>query len=768
MNVASGPRFRILRPHTNGGLGEVFVARDEELEREVALKKIQEQHADCPESRSRFLREAVITGSLEHPGIVPVYGFGQYIDGRPFFAMRFIRGESLKQASDRFHQRTRQKQESTRVLELRQLLGRLIAVCNAVAYAHSRGILHRDLKPDNIMLGNYGETLVVDWGLAKAFDGHETAIRQVWPRSSEALPADADRPAPPAPAADSELTQMGRTLGTLQYMSPEQAAGFLDQLTPASDIYSLGATLYYVLTGKGPFAGTDGDLIPLLVQGGDFPRPRQINPQVPAALEAICLKAMSRRPEDRYASARDLADDLEHWLADEAVLAYPEPWPARLGQWARRRKWLVVLLGAAVAVALTVAIASVLLAAVDERRLWEQTRADRMQEFAAERTRLETLARRYLYFSRINLADRAWQEAHVGRMLSLLQEERAAQEDVLGFEWHYLWRLQHSSLFTLEAHSHPVVAVGFSLDGKYVATGSDRSIILWSAKTGQRIRAFKGHEGSVTSLAFSPDCQFLASASFDGTIKIWELASQQLIVRVPRVSFRGHENMINSLSFTQDGRRLASAGHDRIVRIWNVSLSGAAPALTALSTLSGHSSSINAVSFSPNGNFLASASGETSDVFRPGEVKIWDLPDCRELLSLGEHTATVTSLAYHPDGKLLATASCDRTIRIWDVSPDRGSRTSLVTLQGHGKTVRSVAFSPDGKQLASASEDQTIKVWDVARHLELLTLRGHTQEVSLSAPWVTDSSAARTIIRPASGTPGPVKRPRRSKDTGWM
>jgi eukaryotic-like serine/threonine-protein kinase len=163
-----GQRFRILRLHAKGGLGVVSVAVDEELHRQVALKEIQEEHAHQPESRSRFLLEAEVTGGLEHPGIVPVYGLGHYADGRPFYAMRFVRGDSLKDAIDRFHQADVPGREAgERLLALRQLLGRFLDVCQAVAYAHSRGVLHRDLKPGNIMLGNYGETLVVDWGLAK-------------------------------------------------------------------------------------------------------------------------------------------------------------------------------------------------------------------------------------------------------------------------------------------------------------------------------------------------------------------------------------------------------------------------------------------------------------------------------------------------------------------------------------------------------------------------------------------------------------------------
>jgi tRNA A-37 threonylcarbamoyl transferase component Bud32 len=222
--TSSGLRFRILRPHAKGGLGEVFVAHDEELHRKVALKEIQNQHADNPESRSRFVLEAEITGGLEHPGIVPVYGLGTYADGRPFYAMRFIRGDSLKDAIDRFHKAdVPSRDPGERALALRPLLRRFVDVCNAVAYAHARGVLHRDLKPGNVILGQYGETLVVDWGLAKPLG------------CPEGMSGLAEGPLQPASASGSAPTQMGVALGTPQYMSPEQAAGRLDEMGPASD-----------------------------------------------------------------------------------------------------------------------------------------------------------------------------------------------------------------------------------------------------------------------------------------------------------------------------------------------------------------------------------------------------------------------------------------------------------------------------------------------------------------------------------------------------
>jgi eukaryotic-like serine/threonine-protein kinase len=322
---SSGQRFRILRPHAKGGLGQISVALDEELHREVAFKEIQERYADDPASRTRFVLEAEVTGGLEHPGIVPVYGLGQYADGRPFYAMRFIRGDSLSEAIKRFHNADNSRRSPAEMtLELRKLLGRFIDVCNAIEYAHSRGVLHRDLKPGNIMLGKYGETLVVDWGLAKPL-GH---------RESNA--GDDERALLPVSPSGSAPTQLGSAVGTPQYMSPEQAEGRVDELGPATDVYSLGATLYCLLTGRAPFA--DGDQWATIAQvaAGEFPPPRTINKSVPPALEAISLKAMALRPRDRYASAQALASDVEQWLADGEVSVYVGPWQERLATWARQ------------------------------------------------------------------------------------------------------------------------------------------------------------------------------------------------------------------------------------------------------------------------------------------------------------------------------------------------------------------------------------------------------------------------------------------------
>jgi tRNA A-37 threonylcarbamoyl transferase component Bud32 len=323
-----------MRFHAKGGLGEVHVAEDTELCREVALKRVRREHSQNKESRLRFLREAEITARLEHPGVVPVHGLIHDANGEPCYAMRFVHGQTLAEAVHHFHEADKGKRHpGERRLALRQLLGSFVAVCKTMAYAHSRGVLHRDLKPSNVMLGPYGETLVLDWGLAKTFE-----------RDEEARASGEDTVRPSA-ATDNQETRLGEAVGTPAYMAPEQAAGQWHVVGPASDVYGLGATLYYLLTGSPPFVARVHDrkeLMALLqeVQRGAFPAPRQRKKGAPRGLEAACLKAMALRPEDRYLTPLELAKDVENWLADEPISAYREPLLARLGRWGRRhRAW---------------------------------------------------------------------------------------------------------------------------------------------------------------------------------------------------------------------------------------------------------------------------------------------------------------------------------------------------------------------------------------------------------------------------------------------
>jgi serine/threonine-protein kinase len=342
-STSGGQRFRVLRPHARGGLGAVFVALDAELNRQVALKQILDHHADDPTCRHRFLIEAEVTGGLEHPGIVPVYGLGTYADGRPFYAMRFIQGDSLKEAIEGFHgDEMRKVDRSLRSLELRKLLRRFTDVCNALEYAHARGVLHRDIKPENIIVGKYGETLIVDWGLAKA--------------TGKSDPAADERTLMPSSASGSAETLPGSAVGTPAYMSPEQARGDLDALGPRSDVYSLGATPYSLLTGRPPQEGDDLGEVLRRVQKGEFPPPRRLDSSIDRSLEAVCLKAMDARSENRYESCRALAEDIERWLADEPMAVRREPLRERVSRWIRKHPVATSTAAAALVVGLAASL----------------------------------------------------------------------------------------------------------------------------------------------------------------------------------------------------------------------------------------------------------------------------------------------------------------------------------------------------------------------------------------------------------------------------
>jgi hypothetical protein len=334
-------RYRPLEFLAKGGQGSVFTAEDGEVGRTVALKCLHTSGADDPGVRERFLFEAEVTGRLEHPGIVPVYGLGRDRAGRPYYVMRLIGGATLRDEITEYH--TGEKAGAERVVEFRRLLRAFTAVCETLAYAHARGVIHRDLKPNNIMLGEYGETLVLDWGLAKRSNvpdvegapntGHETLqVRDA-----------------------GTLSYTGLAKGTWAYMPPEQARGEWAKVGTASDVFGLGATLYAILTGHAPYEG--GDAMER-ARAARYSPPRALNSDTPRALEAVCLKAMAPRPEDRYSGAQELAHDVERFLADEPVSAWREPLSVRARRWAKRHRTAL----AASVVALIVAV-PILLAA---------------------------------------------------------------------------------------------------------------------------------------------------------------------------------------------------------------------------------------------------------------------------------------------------------------------------------------------------------------------------------------------------------------------
>jgi WD40 repeat protein/tRNA A-37 threonylcarbamoyl transferase component Bud32 len=714
-------------------LGEVHLALDLELHRQVALKRLQLRHADDEESCRRFLLEAEITGQLEHPGVVPVYGLQRDPEGQPSYAMRFIEGESFQDAIKRFHTSL---PAGSRKLALRQLLSCFVAVCNTLAYAHSRGIIHRDLKPSNILLGKYGETLVVDWGLAKSLETpkreHEAEEKTETGSMEENLPLSSG------------------TVGTLGFMSPEQAAGRGEAVGTASDIYSLGATLCTLLTGKRPIQRRSTPEESKEEPAGSRVSPNAISIDTPAALDAICRKAMAVNPADRYATALDMAADVEHWLGDEPVSAWREPWVVPVRRWLGRHRTLVTAAAAAVLVtAVGLAIGLVLLAKGKER---EQL-ARREAETERDASRLN------LYVSRMNLAQRAWEDSQADRMLELLEMQRPSEpgeKDLRGWEWYYLSGL--CRCLPLSGHKSTVGGAAFSRDGKFLATASADGVVkVWDMATGHEIVTSKGYSEGFQGVAFAPGGRSLAAGSSDATIRILD-PTTGLELR----TIKGHSEPVNVVIFSRDGRHLFSASEDRSVRVWDVAGG------RALLVMRGHNSAVRGLAMSPDERFLASASLD-------GTVKVWELPLTLRA-SPGEGAAgervgvkgfdaaaevteafctiradaeRTSSVVFSPDGTRVVTAGWDRQLKIWKLpavppSPLMGEGTGVraagttltapsLILNGHSAAIYALAFSPDGQRLASGGFDRTVRVWEVNSGQEVLSLKGHHESVRIVA-----------------------------------
>ena len=311
-----------------GGRAQVHIGHDRQLGRDVAVKLLRENIAGDATARNRLQREAEITGTLVHHGVLPVFGIGNRADGSPFYCMRLVAGKTMREAISDLHAAKSAMPVSQQPLAFSQLLRNFVDVCNTVAYAHSRGVIHRDLKPENILIGKFGETFVVDWGLARRLtnDGEQTVV------DTEIALDENER-----------FTQIGSVIGTPAYMSPEQASGNPIGVGTESDLFNLGATLYQILTGIAPYHGVRISDVVSMAEQCEFKRPRDISP-TPAALEAICLKAMSPSPSDRYETATQLATDVERWLTGETVSCYRDHLGVRLMRWGRRHRTLAASL----------------------------------------------------------------------------------------------------------------------------------------------------------------------------------------------------------------------------------------------------------------------------------------------------------------------------------------------------------------------------------------------------------------------------------------
>jgi WD40 repeat protein/tetratricopeptide (TPR) repeat protein/predicted Ser/Thr protein kinase len=681
------PGYEVEAELGRGGVGVVYRARHLRLNRTVALKMLLAGAYATGSERQRFAREAELVAGLRHPNVVQIYDVGD-LDGRPYFTMEYVEGGSLAEAIAGTPRPARQAAELVATL------------ADAVAAAHCGGVVHRDLKPSNVLLTADGTPKITDFGLARRLE------------------------------VGSTITQVGAPVGTPSYMAPEQARGGASGAGPATDVYSLGAVLYELLTGRPPFRAESSAETLYQVVTQDPVAPSRLNARVPRDLETICLKCLEKEPARRYATPADLADDLRRALDGEPIHARPVPLWEKGWKWARRRP----------AIATMVAALHLLLAALLGLGIWsyssivrEKHRSQRMSAGLAldrglsdcqqgkipsgllwmaeslavappEDTAFAEIAKQNLAAWRAPLTIQSVMVEHgaIIEGVSLSPDGRTfatSGRDGAARRWDAATGQPIGGPLRHSAPGTSVVAVAFDPTGRRIATGSDdRTTRIWDAKTGEPVGDPVRHPDTVNALAFTPD----GAALLVGTgVRAYPVLSSARLVEVASGRFltppMPHRGSIRAVAVTPDGRTLITGAMFKTLRFWDAATGDP---LGEPLTMPGD---VKALAISPDGRKLAVGCNT-------GGAVIFSLPDRRRLGPALPHPTEVLAVAFHPDGAVLATGCMDSNARLWDLAPRRLLGAPLV----HHNYVWSLMFSQDGLHLLTGSEDKFARLWDLA------------------------------------------------------